>query len=244
MRYKIGKEIIIRSENAAKPDTQSSAYLNKLISGLEPVHSSFDFGCGKLRYKRTIAKTTEELALIDSEVQLSRTQMIRGRSTTIRDHVGKSNHVHALTVSQFASRDQQYDRGFCINVLSVIPSASVRLGIVQLMRAKLKPNGTCLFVTLYRNSDFTRMQKLPNCQPYGNGFLMDSLRGYSFYGLIPPDDLAELVKRAGFTVESVVLDEGTAYLWARAPEGRSGPARFHVRESTENFRIRATSDRR
>ncbi|WP_461319580.1 IS5 family transposase [Bradyrhizobium barranii] len=98
MWYKIGKDIIVRSENAAKPETQSSAYLKKLISRLEPIHSSFDFGCGKLRYERAIAKTTGELALVDSEVQLSRGQMIRGRSTTIRDYVGKSNHVHALTV--------------------------------------------------------------------------------------------------------------------------------------------------
>ncbi|MBB4377228.1 hypothetical protein [Bradyrhizobium sp. SBR1B] len=240
MRYKIGKDIIVRSENAAKPETQSSAYLNKLISRLEPVRSSFDFGCGKLRYERAIAKTTEELALVDSEVQLSRTQMIRGRSTNIRNHVGKSNHVHAYTVGQFAALDRKYDRGFCINVLSVIPSASVRLGIVQLVRAKLKPRATCLFVTLYRNSDFTRMQKLPNCQPYGNGFLMDSLRGYSFYGLIPPDDLAGLVKRAGFMIESIVLDEGSAYLWARTPDGEPGPTQFEIRETTENFQIRAT----
>ncbi|MEY9420544.1 SAM-dependent methyltransferase [Bradyrhizobium japonicum] len=239
MWYKIGKDIIVRSENAAKPETQSSAYLKKLISRLEPIHSSFDFGCGKLRYERAIAKTTGELALVDSEVQLSRGQMIRGRSTTIRDYVGKSNHVHALTVGQFASHDRRYDRGFCINVLSVIPSASVRLGIVQLMRAKLKPNGTCLFVTLYRNSDFTRMQNLPNCQPYGNGFLMDSLRGHSFYGLIPPDDLAGLVKRAGFSVESIVLDEGSAYLWARTPDGRPGPINFEIRETAENFQIRS-----
>jgi hypothetical protein len=120
---------------------------------------------------------------------------------------------------------RKYDRGFCINVLSVIPSASVRLGIVQLMRTKLKPGCPCLFVSLYRNSDFTRMQKLPNCTPYDNGFLMDSLRGHSFYGLIPPNDLAFLVKRGGFEVESVKLDEGTAYLWAKSPEKATEAAR-------------------
>jgi hypothetical protein len=239
MRYKIGKDIVIRSENAAKPEAQSSAYLNRLISQLEPVRSSFDFGCGKLRYERVIAKTTDILGLVDSEVQFSRTQMIRGRLTTIHDHVRRSNHVEAHTVGQFASHAHRYDRGFCINVLSVIPSASVRLGIVQLMRAKLKPGATCLFVVLYRNSDFTRMQRLPNCQHYGNGFLMDSLRGYSFYGLIPPDDLASLINRAGFVVESTVLDEGTAYLWAKVPEDVRGPVRFSIRETPENFQIRA-----
>jgi hypothetical protein len=168
--------------------------------------------------------------------------MIRGRSTTIRDHFGKSNHVHAYTVGQFASLDRKYDRGFCINVLSVIPSAAVRLGIVQLMRSKLKARGTCLFVTLYRNSDFTRMQALPNSQPYGNGFLMDSLRGHSFYGLIPPGDLASLVTRAGFRVESIVLDEGSAYLWAKAPDQANQPMRFSIQETENNFQIRAKND--
>lgn len=238
MRYKIGKDIIIRSENAAKPETQGSAYLKKLISRLRPVRTSFDFGCGKLRYERVIAKTTQELSLIDSEVQLSRSQMIRGRSTTVLDHVRKSNHVHAYTVSQFAALPGDFDRGFCLNVLSVIPSATVRLGIVQLMRAKLKPGGTCLFVVLYRNSDFTRMQRLPNCQSHGNGFLIDSLRGHSFYGLIPPDDLTELIGRGGFVVESLVLDEGSAYLWAKAPEDARGPVKFSIHESPENFEMR------
>jgi hypothetical protein len=239
MRYKIGKDIVVRSENAAKPEAQSSAYLNRLISRLEPVRSSFDFGCGKLRYERVIAKTTDVLGLVDSDVQFSRTQMIRGRLTTIRDHVRRSNHVEAYTVVQFASLTHRYDRGFCINVLSVIPSASVRLGIVQLMRAKLRPGGTCLFVVLYRNSDFTRMQRLPNCQAYGNGFLMNSLRGYSFYGLIPPDDLATLVIRAGFVVESLVLDQGSAYLWAKVPADVRGSVRFSIQETSENFQIRA-----
>ncbi|MGY3396463.1 hypothetical protein ACVWW6_009054 [Bradyrhizobium sp. USDA 3311] len=240
MRYKIGKDIVIRSENAAKPEAQSSSYLNKLIAQLKPVHSSFDFGCGKLRYERAIARTTDELALVDSEVQLSRTQMIRGRSTTIRDYVRKSNQVHAYTVNQFASHSRKYDRGFCINVLSVIPSASVRMGIVQLMRTKLKPGCSCLFVSLYRNSDFTRMQRLPNCKPYDNGFLMDSLRGYSFYGLIPPDDLVSLVERGGFKAESVKLDEGSAYLWAKSPDKAREPTQFDIRESLENFQIRAS----
>ena len=240
MRYQIGKDIVIRSENAAKPESQSSAYLNKLLSRLEPVHTSFDFGCGKLRYERLLAKTTDDLTLIDSEVQLSRTQMIRGRSTNIRDFVRRTNHVQAHTVEQFAGLDRKYDRGFCINVLSVVPSASVRLGIVQLMRAKLKPGGRCLFVTLYRNSDFTRMQKLPNCEPYGNGFLLKSLRGYSFYGLIPPDDLANLVDRAGFEVESVILNEGSAYLWAKSPDRiAKKPIQFTIRETSANFQIRA-----
>lgn len=193
----------------------------------------------KLRYERIIAKTTDELALIDSEVQLSRTQIIRGRSATIRDHIRKSNYARAYTVNQFASAERRYDRGFCINVLSVIPDPSVRLGIVQLMRTKLKPGGSCLFVSLYRNSDFTRMQRLPNCRPYDNGFLINSLRGHSFYGLIPRSDLEALVRRAGLSVESAVLDEGSVYLWARSPERTGRETKFLIQETTTNFQIKA-----
>jgi hypothetical protein len=185
-----------------------------------------------------IYKTTDVLALVDSEVQLSRTQMIRGRQTSIREQLQKSNNISVYTVGQFASLERKFDRGFCINVLSVIPSASIRLRLVQLMRAKMMANGLCLFVVQYRNSDFTRMQASPNCQPYGNGFLMDSLRGYSFYGLIPPKELSGLVVRAGFVVESVTLDEGSAYLWARSPEDAPEPPLFSIRESSEDFQIR------
>ncbi|WP_244551103.1 hypothetical protein [Bradyrhizobium sp. Rc2d] len=72
--------------------------------------------------------------------------------------------------------------------------------------------------------------------------LMDSLRGHSFYGLIPPDDLASLVKRAGFAVESIVLDEGSAYLWAKAPDRADQPMRFSIQEAENNFQIHPKID--
>src|ERR1700694_1118977 len=138
MRYKISKEVIVRTENAAKPEKQGSSYLNALISKLIPVKSSFDFGCGKLRYQKAISKTTQTLALVDSEIQLSRTQMIRGRKGSIREALQKSNHTSTFTVGEFAKLPATFDRGFCVNVLSVIPSTTIRLRVVQLMRSKLR----------------------------------------------------------------------------------------------------------
>jgi hypothetical protein len=134
MRYKIGTDIVIRSENAAKPELQSSSYLNKLIAKLEQVRSTFDYGCGKLRYQKVISRTTNTLALVDSEVQLSRKQMIRGKVTSIRDLLRNSNHLSAFSATEFGTVPAKFDRGFCINVLSVIPSATARLRVVQLMR--------------------------------------------------------------------------------------------------------------
>lgn len=55
---------------------------------------------------------------------------------------------------------------------------------------------------------------------------------------LPHATLAALVKRAGFRVESVLLDEGSAYLWAKAPDGEDEPVQLSIWESSENFQIR------
>jgi hypothetical protein len=58
------------------------------------------------------------------------------------------------------------------------------------------------------------MRKMPNARPWLDGFLIKSLRGYSFYGLIPPIRLQAALKRAGFQIREIVLNEGSAYVWA------------------------------
>jgi hypothetical protein len=55
---------------------------------------------------------------------------------------------------------------------------------------------------------------MPNASPWRDGFLIDSLRGYSFYGIITPEQLATVVKQAGFKIEHVELNEGSVYLCA------------------------------
>src|SRR5690348_5243931 len=101
MRYDLGSGIVIKSENAAKPATQPSAFLDALIRKLEPVERSFDYGCGKLRYRVCISETTDSLAVVDSEIQLSRTQIIGKRNTSIRAVARLSNRLHAYNVDEF-----------------------------------------------------------------------------------------------------------------------------------------------
>ncbi len=214
MRYKLASGIEIRTENAAKPESQSSKFLCNLISALPHVPSSFDYGCGKLRYQKAIADTTDALALIDSEVQLSRMQVLRGRETWIRDMYKQSNRIRVYNDIEFQSTSMLFERGFCLNVLSVIPSYRRRRQVLNIVRQKLKRNGECLFVVQYRNSDFTRMKKMSNAKLWLDGFLIDSLRGYSFFGLIPPDRLETSLKRAGFQILETRLNEGSAYTWA------------------------------
>lgn len=236
MRYKIGSSIIIRSENAAKPEAQASGYLKTYIADLDPVACSFDYGCGKLRYKDAILHSTDTLVLVDSEVQLSRQQIVCGKLTTIRAAVHRSNRVSACSVKEFARMSRKFDRGFCINVLSVIPFISARRHVLNLIRENIRPGGTCVFVVQYRNSDFTRMRRMPNATPWRDGILINSLRGYSFYGLISPDRLAATVSRAGFEIVDRKLNEGSVYLLARSPAQRRPAIKMEINED-ENFRV-------
>jgi SAM-dependent methyltransferase len=214
MHYRIGRGIVVRTENAAKPEKQQSSYLVSFLRKLKPVSSSFDYGCGKLRYTAAILKTTETLAIVDSEIQLSRQQILRGVTTSVRNLMGHSNQVAVYNDVEFANLASGFDRGFCINVLSVIPILARRRRLLEVIRSHLRPGAGCLFVVQYRNSDFDRMRKMRNTKPWRDGFLIDSLRGFSFYGIISPQRLASAVERAGFKVDDVRLNDGSVYLWA------------------------------
>jgi hypothetical protein len=217
MRYKLASGIEIRTENAARPESQPSTFLLDLIASLPHVGSTFDYGCGKLRYQRAIADTTDVLAVVDSEIQLSRLQVLRGKETSIRNLFRQSNRMEVYNDVEFHELNTRFERGFCINVLPVIPSYSRRRRVLDVIHGKLRRdgNGECLFVVQYRNSDFTRMRRMPNTTPWLDGFIIDSLRGYSFYGLIPPERLEASLKRAGFRIRETKLNEGSAYTWAR-----------------------------
>jgi hypothetical protein len=235
MRYSLPNGIVIKTENAAKPGVQASKVLSDYIRGLAPVGSSFDYGCGKLRYADPILRTTDFLAAVDSEIQISRTQIINGKVTSIRSIARRSNCVAALNVMEFSTHREDFDRGFCINVLSVIPFFSARRRVVSLIRQRLRPGGTCLFVVQYSNSDFSRMRRLANARPWRDGFLIDSLRGFSFYGLIPPQRLVALVVGEGFEIIDQRLDDGRVFLMTRSP--RRPPTEIEVVNET-NFRVR------
>lgn len=215
MRYKLPSGIEIRTENAAKPESQPSKLLLNLIAKLPHVDSTFDYGCGKLRYQRAISDTTGTLAIVDSEIQLSRLQRLREKETTIRSIFKQSNRIQVYNDVEFEKLAEQFERGFCINVLSVIPSYARRRRVLNLIRQRLTPDGECLFVVQYRNSDFSRMRNMANAKAWLDGFLIDSLRGYSFYGMIASDRLARSLQSAGFRVRELTLNEGTAYVWAR-----------------------------
>lgn len=220
MHYNLPGGRLVKTENAAKPASQTSKFLTSLIADLQPVARTLDYGCGKLRYVEQLLRTTELLSLVDSEIQLSRVQTLRGIRTSIRDVFRSSNRISVYNTNEFDQTHSLYDRAFCINVLSAIPLPNERLRLLTQIQRKMAPSACCLFVVQYRNSDFTRMAKLPDAEPWYDGFLLKSLRGYSFYGLITHEVLSEMLIFAGFQIVSQKFHEGSVYMWAKRLVGR------------------------
>lgn len=214
MRYRICKHILIKSENAAKPEGHASKHLKDILNRLCLAPNVFDFGCGKLRYLDEMKQTSMQLFLVDSEIQLSRSQKIHGTTTTIKDVVRSANTLSAVNVADFEDSAVEFDRGFCVNMLSVIPIVTTRKRVVRLIERKPKRGGACLFVVQYRNSEFTKMVKREDAVRHEDGILLNGTRGYSFYGLIQPEQLRGLVEECGLRATDFHVHDGSAFLWA------------------------------
>jgi len=212
MRYRVnGFEI--RSENAAKPIGQASKNVLRWIS--ENVHGgmALDYGCGKLRYARILAERCANLTLVDSTEQLDRLQMIDGENTSVREYASNRwNHATILTIKEFRTAKNRYDFVLCANVLSAIPCATARNEAIRQIARGLSPKGRALFVTQFRNSDFKKASRLPDSVPHLDGWILRTLKGTFYYGLLPLPRLRAIVTRNRCRVHSGWTEGQSAFL--------------------------------
>lgn len=219
MRYLGPHNRVIRSENSAKPDKQVSAYLASLIRAMQPVSRSLDYGCGKLRYLDAISSVSDHVTLVDSEIQLSRKQIIFGNNASVREFCRGKNSLFAQNTADFLSEPACFERAFCLNVLPVIPYSRLRIAVASRIRKKLVYGGEAIFVVQYRNSDFDKMLAKENAQKWNEGILIDSLRGPSYFGLISPDHLIKILSDAGFAHIHLDKRDGSAFAFVRRQNG-------------------------
>jgi len=217
MRYRFNG-IVVKSENAAKPGSQRSKFIASEIRQLEPVEVSLDYGCGKLRYLENFLEVSDEIFLHDSEIQLSRQQVVFGQKTSILEFVQSKNNVSLFTRCQLYKRRAEFDRIFCVNVLSAIPILSVRWRVIQNCFRLLKPKGQLVITHQYRNSDFSRMRQMPNAYEFRDGFIINSLRGHSFYSTFPRSTLVDKLIECGFSIKMSKIFDGTVFVVAMKPE--------------------------
>lgn len=215
MRYRIDGQVV-RSENAAKPVRQASAYLKTQLEADCVRGSILDYGCGRLRYAVVLRRRARSLTLVDSREQLTRRQVIhRGRTCIGRLVRGWATPTRVLDVEDFQRDERLYDFILCANVLSAIPSRSVRGGVLRLLESRLRYGGHCLLVTQYQNSYFRCVQDSVRAVRHLDGWILKSRRGTFFYGLITPRALARLAVGAGHRVARSWQHDGSAFVLTR-----------------------------
>ena len=147
MRYKI-KDSEIRSENAAKPAIDAAAFLVNWLRKRESTPSALDYGCGKLRYTAHLAHRSKHIGLVDSQVQIERTQRICGEYTSVK--VFASQRWPGCTIQNliefWSCPARRYDFVLCAHVLSAIPCPKARAKSLRAIRAALTRGGHALFV--------------------------------------------------------------------------------------------------
>jgi 2-polyprenyl-3-methyl-5-hydroxy-6-metoxy-1,4-benzoquinol methylase len=197
MRYVVSG-VEIRSENAAKPHSQRSKVVTEYLRKAARVKAVLDFGCGKLRYSDLVAKLGRRATFVDSKVQLTRRQRIRGKMTTVSDVIAE-RYPHARVVSAEAAMTDRsrYDFVTCINVLSAIPTRSALDTLVRLIRRLTKTNGTAVFVNQHRNSYFKRFEV---GKPHLFGHVFGGAKGYSYYGVLTVKRVEKLLLSHGFYI--------------------------------------------
>lgn len=211
MRYRIADRVV-RSENAAKPQAQKSEFVRELLSALPEVGKTLDYGCGKLRYLNEIAERSAEVFLLDSQPQLYRIQKIAGVRTSVAEIASRSNSIHLFDLKLAARSAAIFDRVLCVNVLSAIPIPAIRAEILRRTSRLLVDGGEFVITHQYRNSDFTRMRKLGHASEFRDGFIVDSLRGPSFYSTMSVADVKALAANANLKITDSILNDGTVAL--------------------------------
>jgi hypothetical protein len=162
------------------------------------------------------------LTLVDSEEQLARSQLLDGERTSVRQYVRRHwRHGRVLSTGEFALRTERYDFVLCANVLPVIPDPKVRARALRLLAERLHPQGRCLFVVQYRNSYFNTIPQFPGAKYHLDGWLVPrNQNATSYFGILPPDRLQQIVTRQGFTVLQAWVEEQSAYVLCGVQKAR------------------------
>lgn len=212
MRYYLRKGIEIRSENSAKPDRQTSLFVEQQIRSMRPVESALNYGAGKLRFLPAMLQVSSRLTLLDSTIQMERRQRLVGAlDVAYKDIIRGTNAIDMIDLAQLRKSTMAFDRIYCLNVLVVIPFPAIRRDIFVRSFRGLKNGGELVVVNRWRNSDFTLMKSRTDAVVYAGGTLVKSFRGHGYYYPMNEDEAAELARDAGFAPKSSVRKDGSYF---------------------------------
>jgi 2-polyprenyl-3-methyl-5-hydroxy-6-metoxy-1,4-benzoquinol methylase len=217
VRYKVsGREI--RSENAAKPHTQQSGVVADYLRSLTRVSAILDYGCGKLRYSNLIATLGRRVTFVDSTIQLTRLQRVRGKHTTVMEFVSRNyRHGRVVAAEEWRGTTARYDLVTCINVLSAIASRQALNGALDNIREATRQSGLAVFINQHSNSRFKRYSQ-------GKKHLFGHIhrgKGSNFYyGLLSAPRVVRLLTNRGFEIRKTWQSGEINFVEARPTKNR------------------------
>lgn len=217
MHYEIdGLEV--RSENAAKSPARASRFVINWLASHQEGEVAVDYGCGKLRYASYLYSQYPICHFIDSEIQLTREQVISGKVTTVSNEIRSlypNAVMHALESTSW--RSISTDLIICTNVLSAIPYTESRIDAIKNMRLMMRPSAMLFICVQFRNSHFTRWGQSEKAVKYNDGFLLKRERTASFYACLTTEALQYYAKAADMEVIQTIKHEQNAAIVLRKP---------------------------
>lgn len=197
MQYNVAGQLI-KSENTAKPHNQQAKAVREYLYSQENVKSILDFGCGKLRYSDVIVSLCKKATFVDSKVQMSRTQTVRGEKTTVEAYIASYYpQCRAVSFEDLEKHSLRYDFITCTNVLSAIPCKNTLNSVLAHIYRLLRRNGKAVFVNQHRNSYF---EKFKSGKRHLYGYIFKGNSRVSYYGILRPEHTEALLKEIGFSV--------------------------------------------
>jgi hypothetical protein len=215
MHYR-ARGLTIRTQNAARSIRQASRPLRTWIDANVSGASALDYGCGRLRYARLLARVSSRLGLVDSPEQLDRESQIAGRLTTVRTTARQAwPRCRVYTVAEFwGGIAERYDFVLCANVLSAIPSLALRNRSLAALKNSLSARGRLLVVNQHTNSYFTKAKASPLASDHLDGWILRSPSGPSYFGVLRRDKVIRILRRHHFRIRDSWIDGQSNYVLA------------------------------
>lgn len=212
MHYQIDK-YLIKSENAALSTKQKNKIILSYIEQLPDNIVALDYGCGKCRYSKQLSSKTTKLVLIDSNIQISRTQRIYDRELSVLEYASRFlPNTLVYSVEEYDFNKEKFDFILCANVLSAIPFIDERKRVLSNIKQLLKPTGRALITVQYSNSYFNTYGVKEGNVKYEDGWIIKRGNSFSFYGIVFPDKLMTLCEEVGLRIEKIYKHDGSVYL--------------------------------
>lgn len=207
-------DFVIKSEYSALPINRYNkvvrAYMQDFfLKNKDPM--ILDYGCGKLRNTYPFIENYN-ITGVDSPEQINRIQKIDGKYTTLTELSTRYDKLTIIPSNHVKMDGNKYDLILCNNVFSAIPYNSEIIDILCFVKNHLTNKGRALLSVQYKNSYFESFKGRKNSFYYNGGWVVKNKNKNSYYRIIKPTELINLVLDSKLTIISQKINKGSIYL--------------------------------